>query len=86
MDVSYIRALGSKNNIKSIIQSGRDVNFEFDSAEKLEPEFINQLSIEYSHRITFNMSKVPGFKYRIRKDILLEMKDLLENMESFNKS
>ena len=84
MDVSYIRALGSRNNIKSIIQSGKDVNFEFDSAEKLKPEFINQLSIEYSHRITFNMSKIPGFKYRVRRDVLLEMKELLEKIESFN--
>lgn len=85
MDISYIRSLGSRNNIKSIIEMNKLVSIDFELEENINLELIAYLSKNYAYRINFNVTKNPGFKFKIRNDVLGELKLLLENIDSFNK-
>ncbi len=84
MDISYIRSLGSRNNMKSIIEMDKTVSIDFEREEDIKLELIQYLSENYAYRISFNATKNPGFKFKIRKDILEELKSLLEDIDSFN--
>jgi len=84
MDVSYIRYLGSRNNIKNIYQEDSEVILEFKSLEDISLELLKMLSDEYGRRITFDLSKEPSFRFRWRENILSELKLLLEKINSFN--
>lgn len=84
MEISYLRALGSRNKIKNIAQKGREVLIEFSTVDKLSPELIHLLSTKYNRSISFNVSATPSFKYRIKSDVIKDLKILLEEIDSFN--
>ncbi len=44
----------------------------------ISPDLIHYLSEQYGRRITFDLSNNPSFRYRFRKDILVELKGLIE--------
>ncbi len=84
MDISYIRALGSKNKIKNIIQSSNQIILEFTSTDKLTPDLLNALSREYGQKISFNLSASPSFRFSGGRNILFNLKTLLEKINGFN--
>lgn len=83
MDISYIKNNGSKASINNIYQSNNHLVLEFSSVDKISPDLIHYLSEDYGRRINFNLSNSPSFKYRYNKDILLELKPLIEKINSF---
>ena len=83
MDISYIKNNGSKAAIDNIIQLDNQLVLEFSSIDKISPDLIHDLSKEYGRRINFNLSNSPSFKYRYKKDILSELKELIEKINSF---
>ena len=85
MDISYIRSLGSKNKIKNITQSSKEVIVEFVSTDKLSVELLHSLSTDYGKRLTFNLSTSPSFRLKVKDDVLLELKTMVEKISSFNK-
>lgn len=84
MDISYVRYLGSKNNIKSITQSNKDIILEFGSTDNLSLELLHFLSTEYGRRLSFDLSTDPSFKFRVKDNILNELKTLVEKINGFN--
>jgi len=84
MDISYIRYLASRNNIKDIHQSGKEVVLEFKSLEAISLELLEFLSREYGKKLAFDLSKKPAFKLRWKENILEELKSLIEKINSFN--
>lgn len=84
MDISYIRYLGSKNNIKDIHQIDKEIVLEFKSIENISLELLKELSDQYGRRLTFDLSKEPAFKFRWKDNILDELKSLVEKINSFN--
>lgn len=84
MDISYIRYLGSKNDIKDIYQRDKEIILEFKSLEDISLELLKYLSHEYDRKLVFDLSKKPAFKLRWKEDILGELKSLLEKINGFN--
>ncbi|WP_406243835.1 transcription-repair coupling factor [Tissierella carlieri] len=84
MDISYIRYLGSKNNIRNIIQIDKEVILEFSSTENISVELLHLLSTEYGRRLSFDLSTEPSFKFRSKDKILDELKSLVEKINGFN--
>ncbi len=84
MDISYIRYLGSKNNIKNITQIEKEVILEFSSTENISVELLHLLSTEYGRRLSFDLSTEPSFKFRPKDKILEELKSLVEKINGFN--
>lgn len=85
MDISYIKSLASQNKIKTISQSNGNVKLELVSNEDISLELIDKLSKEYRRNIAFDLSAKPHLSFRIRKDILVELKKLVEKISAFNK-
>ena len=83
IDISYIKNNGSKACISNIYQSNNQLILEFSSVDKISPDLIHNLSEEYGRKIHFNLSNSPSFKYRYGKDILLELKVLIEKINGF---
>lgn len=84
MDISYIRYLGSKNNIKNITQIENEIILEFGSTENMSVELIHFLTTEYGRRLSFDLSTEPSFKFRVKNNILEELKSLVEKINGFN--
>jgi transcription-repair coupling factor (superfamily II helicase) len=84
MDISYIRYLGSRNNIKSMTQLNKEVRLEFNDTDKISVELLHYLSTEYGKRLSFNLSQEPSFNYKIRSNVLDELKSLVEKINGFN--
>lgn len=84
MDISYIRFLGSKNNIKTIYQIDKFVALEFNSINNISKELIHYLSTEYGKRLEFDLSNDVTFKLKIKDDLLGELKSLIEKINCFN--
>ena len=84
MDISYIRSLGSKNKIKNIVQVSNEVIVEFTSTEKLSVDLLHNLSTDHGKRLSFNLSASPSFRLKIKSDVLIELKTLVEKINGFN--
>ena len=84
MDISYIRYLGSKNNIKSITQINKEIRLEFSDTDKISVELLHYLSTEYGKRLSFNLSQEPSFNYKIKSNVLDELKSLIEKIHGFD--
>lgn len=84
MDISYIRSLGSKNKIKNIVQVSKEVIVEFTSTENLSVDLLHSLSTDYGKRLSFNLSASPSFKLKIKSDVLIELKTMVEKINGFN--
>lgn len=85
MDISYIKSIANKNNIKNISQLEKEIKIDFVSTENLSLELIHCLSTEYGNKITFDLSNTPYFRYRFKKDPLGSLKVLIEKIDSFIK-
>ena len=84
MDISYIRALSSKIDVKNILQLDRDIKIEFVSSDNLSLELIHYLSKEYGKKLIFDLSSSPSFLFRT-KSVLIDLKTLVEKINGFNK-
>ena len=84
MDISYIRALASINDIKNISQGDMDIKLDFVSTEKLSLELIHYLSKEYGKKIAFDLSNKPYFTFKV-KNTLFDLKSLVEKINGFHK-
>ena len=84
MDISYIRSLGSKNKVKSITQTSKEIVLEFASTDKLTVDLLHSLSSTYGKKISFNLSASPSFRFKVKDNTLLELKTLLEKINGFN--
>ena len=87
LDISYIRALASKNGIHNIGQKAEDLIMEFslDQKHTIDAELVQYLSEEYGRRLSFDLSKNPSIKFKPRADILISLKEIIEKINSFNK-
>lgn len=83
LDISYIKNNASKIYIESITQSENIITMQFSSTEHISADLIHYLSKEYGKRIEFDLSKTPSFNYRFRKNILSELKDIINKIYSF---
>lgn len=86
MYISYIKNNGSKSFINNIYQSKDTLVLEFHPKGDISPNLIHYLSENYGRRINFDLSREPKFKYKYKKDILLELKDLTEAINGFTKT
>ncbi len=85
MDISYIKALGSKNRIQNISQINGSIKLDLISNKDISLELISMLSGEYRRNISFNLSEKPYLEFRTKKSVLAEVKDLLEKIYTFNR-
>lgn len=85
IDVSYIRSFASKNSIKNISQTNKEILLEFDSNKNISIELLQYLSEEYKKGLKFDLSKAPSFRFRFNDNMLYELKTLVEKINSFNK-
>ncbi|MBU5257288.1 transcription-repair coupling factor [Tissierella praeacuta] len=84
MNISYIRYLCSKNNIRNITEVGKEVILEFESTNNLSAELLHFLSTEYGRRLSFDLSMEPSFKFRVKNNVLEELEVLVEKINGFN--
>ncbi|NLK43863.1 MAG: transcription-repair coupling factor [Tissierellia bacterium] len=84
MDISYIRDLASKNKIKDIHQSDKEIILEFRTLEDISLELLQYISDEYGRKVGFDLSKIPAFKFRWKDKVLDELKSLVEKINCFN--
>lgn len=84
MDISYIKNNGSRAYINSINQLDGIFVLEFNSIEKISPDLIHHLSENYGRKIDFDLSNSPSFRYRYGKNMLLELKELVEKINGFH--
>ena len=82
MDISYIRALSSKIDIKNILERDKDIKIEFASTDRLSLELIQYLSDEYKKNISFDLSKNPYFLFKF-KNSLDDLRDFIEKISTF---
>lgn len=81
MRVSYIKNISSRSGIANIIQRDDGIILEFKLASYITPKLIHDLSKEYGRRIYFDLSNKPFFRFRPSKDLLKELKDLVEKIK-----
>ncbi|GFN35216.1 transcription-repair coupling factor [Tepidimicrobium xylanilyticum] len=86
MDISYIKNHASSCHIKNINQIGNTIILEFDSVDHISPNLIHYLSKEYGQRISFDLSNNPSFRFRSTKDLLSDLKELIEKITGFYNS
>lgn len=84
MDISYIRALSSKIDIKNIVERDQYIKIEFASTDKLSIELIQFLTENYGKKISFDLSSSPYFIFK-GKDPLVELMSLIEKINGFIK-
>ncbi len=84
MDVSYIRYLASKNNIKNIYQNNIEIVLEFDSMDKINLNQLDYLSREYKDMLVLDLSKDPNLRFKVKDNVLLDLKTLLGKINNFN--
>ncbi|MBE6082224.1 transcription-repair coupling factor [Acidilutibacter cellobiosedens] len=83
IDISYIKNIASKCLVSVIFQKNDIISLEFDSIKYITPELIHYLSVEYGMKISFDLSDKPIFKFRIKKDVIKELKELIEKISCF---
>ena len=84
MEISYIKSLANKNDIKNIIQSNKIIKLDLVSSSKLSLELIQYLSKEYGKSLIFNLSNEPCLEYRYKGEALESLKTLIEKIDGFH--
>jgi len=88
LKISYIKSLCIKGKIVLVSQSDDYIKIELYKAIYITPELINELSLSFGKRMTFNLSKNPYFKYKLKghtqEDILSELEIVVEKISSFH--
>ncbi len=85
MDVSLIKSIANKNNIKNIIQTGDKVRLDLVDDRNMTLTTIDELSREYGKSINFSLSKSPFIELKIKSNILDSTKGLVEKIDSLKK-
>lgn len=85
MNISYIRALASKNGIKNILQLRERIRLDFVSPDWMRPELINQLSGKYGKEMEFDLSTEPGITVVTKGEPVNRLKDLVETIDNFSR-
>jgi transcription-repair coupling factor (superfamily II helicase) len=87
LKISYIKSLCKYLRIKSITQSGDNVNIELAYANDLNSEIIGYFVSNYNEKIKFDVSKEPIIKYRLdsleQLKVLQELEILFEKLKKF---
>src|SRR5699024_10389483 len=83
MNISYIKHLAGESYITNIEQKGNKIILEFKSHSYITPDLVSTLSKGYGRRIIFDLSYKPIFKFIARKDIILSLRELIEEINSF---
>jgi transcription-repair coupling factor (superfamily II helicase) len=87
--ISYIKSLCSSINVTSISQGEDFIKIEFKDLKDITPQLVSYLAGRFPHRMEFDISKTPYFKYRIfKKDqdyILNETEKVIQEISSFTK-
>ncbi|SHD78402.1 transcription-repair coupling factor [Schnuerera ultunensis] len=84
MDISYIKNNASLYHIKNISQSENIITLEFSSIEFISPDLIHYLSKEYGRKINFDLSNTPSFNYRTGRDLISDLRGLIEKIRGFH--
>ncbi|MFA7532788.1 MAG: transcription-repair coupling factor [Tissierellaceae bacterium] len=84
MDISYIRYLASKSNIKNIFQNGEEVILEFNTIDNISLDLLGQLSDQYGKKLIMDLSKEPALIIKWDNNFLGELKTLVEKINGFN--
>lgn len=82
MNISYIRALASKNGIKNIMQQDNRLRLDYASTEFLKPSLINVLAGTFGKDIEFDLSKDPGLRLDIKGDVVNRLRELVETIDN----
>src|SRR5690606_8998573 len=67
LDISYIKNIASRINIKNISQSIHTFILLFNTLEAISPNLVHYIANEYGMMIGFDLSKNPSFTYTYRK-------------------
>ncbi len=85
MDISYIKSLSNKNRIKNISEINGIIRLDLVSTENMSLELIHELSKDYGRSISFDLSAKPYLNFKPKKDVLNELKILIEKIDGFHK-
>ncbi len=86
MNISYIKALASRNGIKSIDQANGLLKLSLESTENISPELIHLLSGQYGRAVNFDLSSQPYITLRASDNSLGLLKELVETINDHNKA
>ena len=86
LEISYVKSKSEDIGILNIVQRQDLLILEFDRSFEVKPELIHDLSKKYSRRLNFDLSKEFAFRYKVRKDTLIELKELVETIYSYEES
>lgn len=90
MNIAYIRSLGKRLGILEIKERGNEVDFYFESRDRLTDEMVKALLKKYSKKIIFKLGERPTIAYKLsetKKDELLAVfKEMLQFMIDNNKN
>ena len=85
MDISYIKAMASKSGISEIYQNKNEIILKYASENYIKPEIIHDISKKYSRSLYFDLSNEPKIIFKFRKNILAELKELVDSMYLYKK-
>ena len=85
MQISYIKALANKNDIKNITHINNIIKLELESSENLSLDLIKHLSDNYGKSLAFNLSNEPCLEFRHKGEVLESLKTLIEKIDSFHR-
>jgi len=88
LKISYIKSLCAKSRITVVSQLNRYIKLEFKDSSCITPELINEMVVNFSKSMTFDVSKTPYFRYKLygnsQDDILSELENVVEKISSFH--
>ena len=83
MDISYIQYKSSTCGIAEVYQKENELILEYGSEDFVKPEIIYDISKKYGNSIYLDMSVKPCLKYRYRKNLLEELKEIVDSLNSY---
>lgn len=83
MNISYIRSLGSRNHIKTIMQIDSRVKLEYENIDYIGLELIKVLSETYGTSIQYDLTNNPSITISLKGDIINSLRGLLEKIDEF---
>jgi len=86
IDISYIKALASRNQIKNISQTNNEIKLDLVSNDKLPVELIHLLSEKYGKAMSFDLSSNPYLKLKSSKKLIVALRELVELIDDFHKN
>ncbi|HEY4544482.1 MAG TPA: transcription-repair coupling factor, partial [Tissierellaceae bacterium] len=82
IDISYIKYLAGEKNITNISQTKKGIRFDLLLKNRLDPEKINDLSLEYPQLVEFDFSMKPNILYKEKQMNLQKIKEFLIVLQS----